>query len=359
MFEGKKGTMNKQSKTFTNRQTVTAQDVADKAGVSRASVSRTFTSNGSIAPETREKVMRAASELGYQVNFLAQGLNRKRSQLIGVVVARLSDPFRSSLLESLLTEIHEKGYQALVTEVKNQEQLEETIRQFTQYRVSGVVVTSGQPPTELVSECVQHNIPVVGINRHMDLPYVDFVCSDNKMGAELALAQLLQSKCRALGWLNYKGSTWAGVNRGKTYRRLVESKQPEFGLTLSDLTAFEDGYEGGRAAAHDYCLSLKTGSVSKLDGIFCANAQLACGFLDGMRECGFEAPKEFHLIGFDDTQITAQYSYRLTTIRQNTSAMASQAIACLEARGADANSAQRIEMIPVSLVCRHTSPMND
>ena len=338
-------------KSIRKRGSVTAEDVAKLAGVSRAAVSRTFSNNGSVARETREKILKAADELGYQVNFLAQGLNRKRSQLIGVVVARLSDPFRSSLLEGLLSEIQRKGYQALVTEVRDDEELEMTIRRFTQFRVSGVVVTSGQPPVDLVKECVQHNIPVVGINRHMDIPNVDFVCSDNHMAATLVAEQLIRSGCTRVGWLNYKHSTWSGVNRGEIFRRIMLEENNIDEKEFLSITSESDGYEGGRKAAHDFCVR-----GEKVDGIFCANAQLACGFLDGMRENGFDAPTDFHIIGFDNTLQTAQYSYRLTTIHQDVEQTARQVLACLESRGQEHHIQQRFEEIPVKLVIRHTSP---
>jgi DNA-binding LacI/PurR family transcriptional regulator len=333
------------------RSSVTAEDVAKLAGVSRAAVSRTFSNNGSVAQKTREKILKAANELGYQVNFLEQGLNRKRSQLIGVVVAHLSDPFRSSLLEGLLCEIQRKGYQALVTEVQNDEELEMTIRRFTQFRVSGVIVTSGQPPTELVKECVLHSIPVVGINRYMDIPDVDFVCSNNNMAALLVSKQLIQSGCSRVGWLNYKNSTWSGVNRGHIFRRIMLEDNKFDGSDFLDILTEVDGYEGGRKAAHDFCAKGK-----KVDGIFCANAQLACGFLDGMREQGFNAPKDFHIIGFDNTLQTAQYSYRLTTVHQDVEKIAQRVLHHLETRGQDPMIPQRFEEISVKLIMRETSP---
>lgn len=340
----------KKSNTVTT-QTVTAQDVATRAGVSRAAVSRTFTNNGSISRETKEKVLKAAAELGYQVNFLAQALNRKRSQLVGLVVSRLSDPFRSSLLEALLTEIQHKGYQALVTEVSNESELESTIRRFTQFRVSGVIVTSGQPPIDLVKECVHHNIPVVGINRYADISDVDFVCSDNRMGAELAATQLLQSGCKKIAWLNYKNSTWSGVTRGKAFLQALDRQSSTHAEKLIQIQTDEDSYEGGRRAAHQ----VHQENIS-LDGVFCANSQLACGFLDGMRENGLDAPKDFHIIGFDDTPQTAQFSYRLTTIQQNISATTKSALDYLETRGKDTSLSARLDHIPVKLVLRETSP---
>ncbi|GAB3485624.1 LacI family DNA-binding transcriptional regulator [Marinomonas epiphytica] len=331
--------------------TVTAQDVALKAGVSRAAVSRTFTNNGSIAPKTREKVLKAAKELGYQVNFLAQGLNRKRSQLIGVVVARLSDPFRSHLLEGLLEEIQNKGYQALVMEVRNPQALEDIIRRFTQYRVSGVIVTSGQPPVELIQECVHHDIPVVGINRYMDIPNVDFVCSDNEQGALLALEQLMLHGCRHLLWLNYHKSTWGGIERGEAFRRKIQTIASDLRPHLSELTAPHDGYEGGRKAAQKW---YEQGGA--VDGVFCANDQLACGFLDAMRELGLEPPRDFKIIGFDDTPQASYYSYQLSSVAQNIGETAKRALHCLATRGANPSIEQRIDRVPVELVSRQTAP---
>lgn len=329
---------------------ITAQDVADYAGVSRAVVSRALSDNGSIAPETKAKVIAAARALGYQVNFLAQGLNRKRSQLIGVVVARIKDPFRSSLLEGLIHTIQRRGYQALVTEVGSEKDLESTLRQFTQFRVSGVIVTSGQPPAALVDECVQFKIPVVGINRHLDIPAVDFVCSDNQQGAALATAQLLESGCHSFAWLNCQSSTWAGIQRGVAFEQALARARHAPKL-LKRIIADQDGYDGGEAAALAFDLS-----QGLPDGIFCANAQLACGFLDGMRQRGFDAPKDFHLIGFDNTPQTAQYSYRLTTLNQDIPALCSEVLNCLESRNKSPNQAARLITVPVSLVLRHTSP---
>lgn len=338
-------------KNTNKNNSVTAEDVAKLAGVSRAAVSRTFSNNGSVAPKTREKILQAASELGYQVNYLAQGLNRQRSLLIGVIVARLSDPFRSSLLEGLLKEIQRKGYQALVTEVQDADELEMTIRRFTQFRVSGVIVTSGQPAADLVRECVRYNIPVVGINRQIDISNVDFVCSNNDMAALLVSKQLIDSGCTSVGWLNYKGSTWSGINRGEAFRQEMINKNSFHESNFLEIITELDGYEGGRQAAHDYCKQVK-----KVDGIFCATAQLACGFLDGMRENGFDAPTNFLIIGFDNTPQTSQYSYQLTTIHQDITTTAQRVLTLLETRWQDVHINQRFEQIPVKLIIRNTSP---
>ncbi|OAT75415.1 LacI family transcriptional regulator [Mangrovibacter phragmitis] len=334
-----------------NKPTVTAQDVARLAGVSRAVVSRALSNNGSVSPQSRARVEAAARQLGYQVNFLAQGLNRQRSQLIGVVVARLTDPFRSTLVNALLSAIQARGYQALVTEITDEQETGLSLRRFTQFRVSGVVVTSGQPPESIVRECIEHHIPVVGINRAQSGPSMDVVCSDNQAGAMLAASQLCAAGCQSFIWLNYQGSTWAGRVRGEAFRHAltVQGIAPEY---LRELQAPQDGYEGGFLAAQHSNLLRPQATT----GIFCANALLACGFLDSMRQQGKNAPTDFHLIGFDNTPQTAWESYQLTTIHQQVDELAAKALDCLRERARHPERAAQVIPVAVELVHRRTSP---
>lgn len=331
------------------KQSVTAQDVAYRAGVSRAVVSRALSNNGSISPATRERVLRAATELGYQVNFLAQGLNRRRSHLVGVIVSRISDPFRSSLLDALLSEIQRCGFQALVSEIHSEKDLAHTMRRFAQFRVSGVIVTSGQPPESLVNECVSQQIPVVGINRQPDIPFVDYVSSDNVYGATLAAGQLVRNGCRRFGWLNTAHSTWAGRMRGEAFYQALQTLGVETAHNLQSIIAPAEGYDGGFQAA--------VGADETLEGIFCANAQLACGFLDGMRQRGRHSPDDFQLIGFDNTPQTAQYSYQLTTLHQDVDEISRQALTRLLERADDPLQPSRTIWVDVQLISRRTSPL--
>lgn len=331
------------------KQSVTAQDVAYRAGVSRAVVSRALSNNGSISPATRERVLRAATELGYQVNFLAQGLNRRRSHLVGVIVSRISDPFRSSLLDALLSEIQRCGFQALVSEIHSEKDLAHTMRRFAQFRVSGVIVTSGQPPESLVNECVSQQIPVVGINRQPDIPFVDYVSSDNVYGATLAAGQLVHNGCRRFGWLNTAHSTWAGRMRGEAFYQALQTLGVETAHNLRSIIAPAEGYDGGFQAA--------VGADETLEGIFCANAQLACGFLDGMRQRGRHSPDDFQLIGFDNTPQTAQYSYQLTTLHQDVEEISRQALTRLLERADDPLQPSRTIWVDVQLISRRTSPL--
>ena len=117
---------------------------------------------------------------------------------------------------------------------------------------------------------------------------------------------------------------------------------------LAILACPEEGYTGGFQAA--------ALADEALEGIFCANAQIACGFLDGMRQRGKQAPEDYQLIGFDNTPPTAQYSYQLTTLHQDVAAISRQALARLQERTVDPLQPSRTTWVEVTLIHRRTSP---
>jgi DNA-binding LacI/PurR family transcriptional regulator len=142
-----------------------------------------------------------------------------------VIVSRISDPFRSALLDALLNEIQRQGFQALVSEIHSEQDLAHTLRRFAQFRVSGVIVTSGQPPEALVNECVQQHIPVVGINRQPTIPGVDYVCSDNAAAApNWPPTSCCAAAVGALAGSTTHPSTWAGRMRGEAFSRALQTR---------------------------------------------------------------------------------------------------------------------------------------
>ncbi|MFM2483559.1 LacI family DNA-binding transcriptional regulator [Celerinatantimonas yamalensis] len=323
------------------KRSITAQDVANRAGVSRAVVSRTFSNNGSVAQKTRQKVLSAAKELGYQVNMLAQSLNRQRSQLIGVITAGQTDPYRSQLLEDLVRAIQAQHFQALLCDVLSDDDLASTLTKLTQFRVSGVIVTSGHPSAELVSECVKLAIPVVVLNRQTDLPQVDEITSDNAQGAQLAASYLAGQGCRNPQFLGIEHGTYSAQVRLCAWNQLQPSQA---------LMASSSGYEGGVAAAR---LALRDGLI--FDGLWCANDLLACGFFDCARhEFHLSIPKAFHLVGFDDIPVTRFTSYQLTTLRQDSQQIAALALKRLGERAQQMQLPKRIDKVSVKLIKRAT-----
>ncbi|MDB5930179.1 MAG: hypothetical protein JWR60_1886 [Polaromonas sp.] len=328
---------------------VTAADVARVAGVSRSAVSRTFTEGASVSPDTRAKVLRAAESLGYQVNMLARSMIQRQSNLVGVVVAGFDNPFLLSLLGPLTHHLAQHAQAPLLMDASEPEQLSKTLRHLLQYRIAGVILTSGTPPLELAREYLRLRIPVVMINRDPVLEGVDVVNSDHQQGGMLAAQVLRQAGARKLVLLNVPKSTHSMRERSDAFAKALAPEVARGLVSLQRVKASGVGYASGFEAAR----SLLAGAASRPDGVFCTNDALACGLIDGARELyGLQVPADLRVVGFDDIPMSAHSPYSLTTFRQDVDALAGRAVACLSERMAAPQMAGRLLQLPVTLVRR-------
>jgi DNA-binding LacI/PurR family transcriptional regulator len=335
-----------------NSSWITAADVARKAGVSRSAVSRTFTEGASVSPETREKVQRAAEALGYQVNMLARSMIQRQSNLVGVVVKGFSDPFLQSLLGPITHYLALRSLAPLLMDASEPDQLAKSLRHLLQYRIAGVILTSGTPPIALAQEYLRLRVPVAMINRAPDLEGVDVVNSDHFAGGATAARTLLAQGARRLVFLSSGAATYSARMRGEGFVQTLAPLVERGEVSLRRLEAPSASYAGGQDAAP----TLLADAAHRPDGVFCANDVLACGLVDGARQhFGLRVPEDFQVIGFDDIPMAGLSAYALTTLRQNVDALAQSAVACLAERMAEPDMPGRTLQLPVSLIGRSSA----
>jgi DNA-binding LacI/PurR family transcriptional regulator len=331
---------------------VTAADVARRAGVSRSAVSRTFTEGASVAPDTRAKVLKAAEALGYQVNMLARSVIQRQSNLVGVVVAGFDNPFLMSLLGPLTHHLALRGLAPLLMDASEPEALAKTLRNLLQYRVAGAILTSGAPPIELAKEYLRLRIPVTMINREADLEGVDVINSDNRGGGALAARALLDAGARKLMFLNVASATHSARERSEGFTRALAPEVRSGAVSLRRSVAPGSGYTGGFNAARE----LFAQKSDRPDGVFCVNDALACGLIDGARQLfGLRVPQDLRVVGFDDIPLASHAAYGLTTVRQDVTALARQAVSSLVERMAEPTIPARAQQLPVSVVNRQST----
>ena len=173
------------------RDNATSGDVARLAKVSQSAVSRTFSTGGSVSPATRERVMAAASQLGYRPNALARAMISGRSRLIAVLVAYLDNQFYPLVLEQMSRAFQAKGYQVLLYMTEQGDQ-DVVVQKMLQYQVEGIVMASATVSSGLARECIKTGTPVVLFNRYVPSSPSSSVTSDNIEGAR-TLAHFLAS----------------------------------------------------------------------------------------------------------------------------------------------------------------------
>lgn len=322
-----------------NKSWVKAEDVARLAGVSRSAVSRTFTPGASVAEKTREKVLAAAEQLGYQVNIIARTMNTGSSNFIGIVTAGFDNPFRSKLLSPLVHQLARHGFMPLLMNADDPQQLAPSLKQLLSYHVAGVIITSGAPPLSLAEEYLARKIPVTLINRHADLKGCDRVASDNAQGT-----QLMADYCRQRGWFNvgFIGEDATNFSTRERYQSLIDCA-PDLSVRAQFITG--GGYAAGRSAAM---------TLSACQVLLCATDMLALGAIDGLRAANHLSTLPA-VIGFDDIPQAEWDPYHLTTIQQDTEGLAQQAVDLLVTRIAHFDLPSRHRAVPVKLIIRRSA----
>lgn len=321
---------------------VTAEEVAKRAGVSRSAVSRTFTPGASVSQPVRRKVLKAARELGYRVNRLAQGLNNDRSNLIGVVGTNLSAPFISKQLDLLSIGLLRRGLQCLLLNAADaRKDIAPLIELLFEFRAQAIVVLSGEPPSSIVDECIANGVRLILVNQRLDRTDTNMVLSDDSRGADLAALRLLAAKCKKVAVVSSASQTPAQVRRATAFTQRMQTAGIEVVVWSDGPTSYESGYQAGCDLLRD----------KRIDGAFCVTDLLALGFLDAARiEMHRRVPQDVSIVGFDDIPQAGWKSYELTTIAQSLSALTDNVLVAL---GSD-EPATRLQVVPVSMIERKT-----
>ena len=332
---------------FDKQKPSTSFDVASRAGVSRSAVSRAFTPGASISADTREKVMQAAKDLGYRVNQLARGLSNQRSELVGLIVADMDNPFRSEQVDSLVRELVDHGYRPILFPADSPEDTERIVHELLEYSLSGVIVTSHAPPAEICLECARVGVPLVLVNRPEELSNVDCVMADHDRGGRLAADVLLQSGCRDLVFL--EPERWSYSVDARMHGFVAQAEAA--GARIENFLSGAQTYEGGRETAAAFVQRKRDQT-----GVFCPTDYMALGFLDALRvEHGLEIPQDLCVVGYDDIPQSAWLFSNLTTIKQPAGTLAKDAVSLLMSRIEEPDRAPENRMAAVNLVVRGTT----
>lgn len=322
-----------------------AEQVAQRAGVSRSAVSRTFTPGASVAPATREKVLEAARELGYQVNDLARGVLANQSRLVGIVATKPEVGFRAHLSAALAKALIARGnIPVLINTGQTEEEMLAAQRTLIGHRAEATVILSGSPPQSFFELAQRNGQPLVVIGRSE--PDADHVRTGNSEASRKAASAFVNAGRRKLA---IAGSA-SGTPSIREREIAFAEEALRLGVNARIVRGADTDYDGGLAAA-----ALLFSEGEHPDAVYCVNDQIAFGLMDFLRhERGLAVPQDVAVIGFDDVPEAAWQSYRLTTFRQDPIAMATRAVELIARRLADPSLPPAYERITPDLVVRQS-----
>jgi LacI family transcriptional regulator len=329
---------------------ITIKDIAKRAGVSYATVSRALNNHPEINIETRKKIARIAAEIGYQPNAIARGLVKKETKTIGLLIPDITNPFFPEVARGIEDAANETGYTIFLCNTNwKQEREEHYLNVLRQKQVDGVIIAPASERPEHLKKVIGHGTKNMVFISRANLASVTSVLIDNVRGGRLAVEYLIAKGYHRIAFVGGLTDTSSNQERFQGYKEALEAA----GLQLNP--AYIVGGDFKRESGHQ-----ATEALLKLeprpDAIFAANDLLALGAIQALREQGLRIPEAMAVIGFDDIEFASLPEIQLTTVTQPKYDMGKLALQTLmsQIKGDERMVARKIMLEP-ALICRKTT----
>ena len=325
----------------------TIRDVARRAQVSIASVSRALNGLGNVRQETRERVMAAAAELGYVPHAGARSLSLARAHAVGVVLPDLHGEFFSEFVRGMDREASRRGYVLLLSNIHDESEQATHALRAMRGRVDGLIVMAPHLSAAMLQSALPPTLPSLFINGPEEIDDRPTVRLDNLAAMEAMIAHLVAGgRTRILHIAGPEGNVDAR-ERVDGYRAAMAHHGLEPVVLTGDFSE-----EAGETAARAII-----DNAIPCDAVFAANDMMALGCLQALRNAGIDVPGEIAVAGFDDVPL-ARY-LGLTTVRVRIAEMGARAVLRLIDILEGGPTDERAERHSAELVVRGTTAARD
>jgi DNA-binding LacI/PurR family transcriptional regulator len=330
-------------KSHERRATVTMADVAARAGVSRALVSIVFRGVPGASPATRERVLEAAEELAYRPDQRARLLGSNHSRIVGVVFG-LQREFHGEIVDGLYRAIDGTGYDIGLGAATRSRTEQQAVQSLLDYRCEALILV-GPTLSRASLEELAEQAPVIVVARALRSRLVDVVRTDDVAGARLAVEHLAALGHQAIVHVDGRRAPGAAERR-HGYREAMSDL---------DLGAHARVVPGGLSEEHGQRAAEALYAGSAPTAVTAFNDHCAAGFMAAVRTRGTRVPEDVSIVGYDDSHIAGLAGIALTTIAQDTPAMASSALGLALDRIQDRSGDTTEVVIRPRLIVRATS----
>ncbi|GAA1968315.1 LacI family DNA-binding transcriptional regulator [Catenulispora subtropica] len=296
---------------------VTIRDVAARAGVSVATVSKVINQRYGVAEDTMARVQAVISELGYEASLVAQSLRNHRSNVIGILVADL-EPFSAELLKGAGDAIRGTGFELVVYSAGGR--TGDMVGWEKRYlsRLSGTLVDGAVLVTPTVVD-LQSNAPVVAVDPHTGSSAFPTVDADNLRGARLATEHLLDLGHRRIAMLAGRADLQSAILRQQGYREALAAAGVPFLESLVRVGGYDPGLSA--LAARELLTDPRRPTA-----VFAANDVTAIATIEVALHLGLRVPEDLSVVGFDNIPESALCVPPLTTVNQPIRTMGERAV---------------------------------
>lgn len=291
---------------------VTIKDIAKRANVSIATVSRVINNKSEgVGPETRERILNIIKDMNYYPSRIARGMVTKKSNILGLILPDISNPFFPDLVRGVEDTASNYGYNIILCNTDNNKDKEEAyIRVLKENHVAGIIFTSViRKKDRNIKLLLESKIPFVLMDRNININNVPKVFTDNISGMYEMISYLIQNGHQSIAYISGPNLNSSTDQRLKGYKMALT----DAGIPI-DLGIIKEGnykMDSGRT-----CMIELLKENKKFTAVACANDMMAVGALDVLKDRGIKIPDEISITGYDDILMTTVISPKLTTVAQ-------------------------------------------
>ncbi|WP_406002959.1 LacI family DNA-binding transcriptional regulator [Streptomyces sp. NBC_00829] len=299
------------------------KDVASRADVSVATVSRVLNGHPSVRPATRSRVLSAVNELGYRPNAVARSLRTDQTRTLGLVISDVLNPFFTELARSVEDEARRLGYSVIIGNADEQPDLQDHhVRTLLERRIDGLLVSPTDSGSPLILEAAHAGTPMVFVDRWIPGVDVPGVRTDGREAVRDLVAHLCGLGHRRLAIIAGPAVTTTGSERVEAFRDALR----EHGLPLPEEYIGQGDFQAasGRRATARFLELPRPPEV-----IFAADNLMVLGAMDEIRARGLRVPDDVALAAFDDIPWFVHTDPPITAIAQPTGELGRAAVRAL------------------------------
>jgi LacI family transcriptional regulator len=291
---------------------ITMREIAERARVSIGTVSHVINDTAKVRPQLRERVLEAVQSLGYQPSALAQGLRKKRTNMLGMVIPDITNPFFPGVVRGVEDVAYKRSFRLILCNADNDPSKEASyVRQLRSYHIAGLLIIPAAGPDIAghLRAYTTASVPVVCIDRVPEGWKGDSVLVANEEGAYLATKHLLDQGHRRLGVITGPLNLTNAEERLKGFTRALR----EAGIKIDPEFVQEAQFDS--ASGYQAAFRLLR-MLPRPTAIFACNDLIAFGLLQAVRELGLRCPDDVSIAGFDSLEFTNFTDPSLTSVYQ-------------------------------------------
>lgn len=332
---------------------VDIRDIAKRARVSTATVSRTINRVPTVNPQLAKRVWSTIAEMGYYPNTQARALVSGRSRIFGIIISQITNPFFPEMVQVFETIAAQNDYEIMITSTENDPtRMEHAVRRMIERRVDGVAIMTFGMEEVLLEDLKLREVPLVFVDVGSPRPRVNTIHIDYQHGIRQAVQHLAALRHERIAFITGPLGLKSAVARKQAFGKALQ----EIGIASDPNLILEGDHtmEGGMEA-----FSRLLSATNRPTAVMCSNDMTAIGVMRKCYEEGIKIPDDLSVIGFDDIRLAQFVLPPLTTVQMSQSELGRLAFRALfaEVQRAQPDPSGTEYQLQTSLVLRESTAM--